>query len=143
MGVCRFPGVVVFTVIGDSGQGGPPSVTEVPYESPLVDSRAVVNLAVGGHYRLTSGGAWTVHGGFATDRSPVGDRDTTFTRINLSKVTVGFSARTKMFLGSVGLQYTNGRSDSVAFGGSPLGSLFATRFSVSSLGLVYSVAFQF
>jgi hypothetical protein len=134
---------VPILILSDNGQGGPPGVSQRSYVSPIVHSRAVVNLAAGGHYQLTDNGAWVVHGGYATDRSPVGDLDTTFTRINLQKFTVGLSGRTSLFLGSVGLQYTSGRSDTVTLGRAPNGSDIATRFDVSSLGVVYSVALLF
>ncbi len=131
------------TTITDNGQGTPAVTEQRPYVSPAVDSRAVVNVALGGHYNLSESGTWTLHGGYATDRSPVGANDTAFTRVHLQKVTVGMSARTRMFLGSLGLQYANGRSDPLALGTTPDDSVVTTRFKVSSFGLVYSVAVQF
>ena len=131
------------TTITDSGQGTTPITVEQPYVSPTVDARSVINVAVGGQYRLTESGAWALHGGYATDRSPVGANDTAFTKVNLQKLTVGMSARTSMFLGSLGLQYLNGRSDSLILGTVPDGSTISTRFKVSSFGVVYSLAVLF
>ena len=111
--------------------------------SPTVDARAVINVAVGGQYRLTESGAWALHGGYATDQSPVGANDTAFTKVNLQKLTVGMSARTSMFLGSLGLQYVNGQSGSLTLGTAPDGSIISTRFKVSSFGVVYSLAVLF
>jgi hypothetical protein len=131
------------TTITDNGQGGPPVTVQRPYVSPTVHFASVVNVAVGGHYTLTEGGAWMLHGGYATDRSPVGANDTAFTKVDLQKLTVGLSGRTSLFLGSLGLQYTNGRSGQVTLATTPDGADIATRFKVSSFGLVYSVAVLF
>ncbi len=131
------------STITDSGQGGAPITVEQPYVSPTVDARAVINVAVGGQYRLTESGAWALHGGYATNQSPVGANDTAFTKVNLQKVTVGMSARTSMFLGSLGLQYLTGQSDSLTLGTAPDGADISTRFKVSSFGVVYSLAVLF
>jgi hypothetical protein len=131
------------TTISDNGQGGTPIIVEQPYVSPTVDARAVINVAVGGQYHLTESGAWALHGGYATDRSPVGANDTAFTKVNLQKVTMGMSARTSMFLGSLGLQYLNGQSAPLTLGITPDGSAISTRFKVSSFGVVYSLAVLF
>jgi long-subunit fatty acid transport protein len=131
------------TVAVDNGQGGPPVVTQLTYQGARVDSRAVVNLAIGGRYQLTSNRAWTLHAGFATDGSPVGDQDTAFTKVNLRHLTVGLSARTKLFLGSLGLRYSRGKSGAVTLGRRADGSEVSTIFKVSSMGLVYSVALLF
>ena len=99
-----FTSTETVTVLVDQGAGAPPLVQVYPFRPPVVDSRSVVNVAVGGAYNLSSDGAWVFHGGYATDGSPVGELDTTFTKINLNKITAGVSGRTKYFLGSVGLQ---------------------------------------
>jgi long-subunit fatty acid transport protein len=103
----------------------------------------VVNLAVGGRYQLTANRAWTLHAGYATDGSPVGDADTAMTKVNLQHLTVGLSARTKLFLGSVGFRYSRGKSGTVVLGRRADGSDVSTFFRVSSLGVVYSVALLF
>ena len=99
----------LITVAVDSGQGGAPVVAEFPYQGATVDSRGVVNVAIGGRYQLAKARTWTLHAGYATDRSPVGDRDTAFTKVNLQHVTVGVSGRLAVFLGSMGLSYSSGR----------------------------------
>jgi hypothetical protein len=146
MGTGRYAAVEsdqVATIITDDGQGRPPVVTTQVYESPTVDSRAVVNVAIGGRYALTENGAWTLHAGYATDRSPVGDDDTTFTKVHLQSVTTGVSMRTKWLLGSLGVHYTNGQSDSLRLHRSSNGTTYDTAFTVSNLGLVYSLAVLF
>jgi hypothetical protein len=131
------------TVVLDPGTGAPVTIGQDAYLGARVDSRTVVNLAVGGRYQLTEARTWTLHGGYATDRSPVGDADTAFSKVNLQHVTVGVSGRTSIFLGSVGLRYSTGRSDPIGLGPTADGSTFETRFKVSSIGIVYSLALLF
>lgn len=130
------------TVLRDSG-AGTVSRLQLATSPRVVDSRAVVNLAVGGHYNLTADGRWVVHGGYATDRSPVGDADTEFTRIHLQKLTVGLSGRTSLFLGSLGLQYSGGSSDTLLLKRLPNGQPLTTSFKVANLGFVYSLSLLF
>ena len=47
-----------------------------------------------------------------------------------------------MFLGSLGVQYLTGQSDSLTLG-APDGADISTRFKVSSFGVVYSLAVLF
>jgi hypothetical protein len=131
------------SVVVDAGQGGPPVVSQVPYQGPRIDSRTVVNVAVGGRYQLKEGRSWTLHGGYITDRSPVGDDDAAFTKVNLQHMTVGLSGRTSLFLGSFGFRYSTGRSAPVTLGATADGSIFETRFKVTSIGLLYSLALLF
>ncbi len=131
------------TVIVDQGQGGSPAVQEYPFRAPVIDSRSVINVAVGGRYNLNSDGAWKLHGGWARDGSPVGDQDTAFTKIDLSKITVGLSGRTKYFLGSAGIQYTSGTSDEITLARLQDGRALSTTLGVKALGFLYSVALLF
>lgn len=138
-----FQSVEPWTVVTDSGTGGPPGVQTVAFTAPVIDSRAVVNVAVGGQVLLTSNGAWRLHGGYATDQSPVGDKDTYFMRVPMQVVTAGVSANTKLFLGSVGIRYQRGTSDVVSIPSLPTRQPLTTRMKVSSLGVVYSISLRF
>jgi hypothetical protein len=131
------------TTVVDAGQGAPPVSRQVAYQGASIDSRTVVNVAFGGRYRLWSNRSWLLHGGYASDRSPVGANDTTFTNVKLQHVTVGLSGRTKLFLGSLGVRYSTGQSGPMVLGASTDGEPFETTFRVSSLGLVYSIALLF
>jgi long-subunit fatty acid transport protein len=130
------------TILSDAGAGSVTTqqLTTVP---TVIDSRAVVNVAVGGHYDLTADGKWVVHGGYATDRSPVGDQDTLFTKVHLQKLTLGVSGRTKYFLGSLGVQYASGSSGTILLRELQNGQRFTTTFDVANLGFVYSLALLF
>lgn len=131
------------TVVMDRGTGAPLTIEQRAYIGARVDSRTVVNIAIGGRYQLKPDRTWALHGGYATDRSPVGEADTAFSKVNLQHVTVGLSGRTSIFLGSLGLRYSTGRSDPIGLGPTADGSVFETRFKVSSFGLVYSLALLF
>jgi hypothetical protein len=131
------------TVVVDPGSGGAVTMSQSPYVGARVDLRTVANLAIGGRYQLMRDRTWALHGGYATDRSPVGETDTAFTKVNLQHVTVGVSGRAGVFLGSVGFRYSSGRTDSIALGPMADGSVFDTTFKVSSYGLVYSLALLF
>jgi hypothetical protein len=131
------------SIVVDSGSASPPILTQIGYRGPLVDSRTVVNVALGGRYQIRQGRTWMLHGGYTTDRSPVGDDDTTFTKVNLQHLTVGLSGRTKLFLGSFGFRYSTGRSAPVVLGTGTDGAAIETTFKVKSVGLVYSLALLF
>ena len=94
------------------------------------------------HYNLTDTGSWVVHGGYGTDRSPVGPHDTVFTKVDLQKLTGGISARTSRFVGSIGVQYLTGTSDPIELRQLPNGQL-STVVAVHNLGLVYSLSVTF
>ena len=122
--------------------GATPSTAVYPASPLVVDSRTVTNIAIGGQYNLTSNGAWIVHGGYGTDRLPVGDQDTMFTKANLQKFSVGISARTTHFLGSFGVHQVTGVSEPVILRELPSGQV-STKFHLSSLGLVCSLSVLF
>ena len=130
------------TILTDSSSG---SVTAQPFATKpaIVDSRRVINIAAGGHFDLTTDRKWVIHAGYGTDRSPVGDQDTSFTKINLQKVTVGVSGRTTHALGSLGVQYATGSSAPIVIRELQNGQRFTTRFDVRNIGFVYSLALIF
>jgi hypothetical protein len=132
-----------WTVVNDPGTGGPPTEQRPALTAPVVDSRTVINVAIGGHVRLKEGGAWTVHGGYATDRSPVGADDTLFTRVNMQVVTAGISGQAKIVLASAGVRYQTGTTDEIVLRQLLDGQQVRTRLKISNLGLVYSVAVRF
>jgi hypothetical protein len=131
------------TLIMDPGTGAPLTIEQTSYTGARIDSRTVVNVAIGGRYQLMQNRTWTLHGGYATDRSPVGEDDTAFSKVHLQHLTIGLSGRTSIFLGSLGLRYSTGRSDPIGLGPIPDGGTLETRFKVRSLGLVYSLALLF
>jgi hypothetical protein len=132
-----------WVLMTDPGLGGQPTEQRPTLTMPFVDSRAVTIIAIGGQVRLKEGGAWTVHGGKATDRSPVGADDTVFTRVNTQVVIAGISGKAKLALGSIGVRYQVGSTDEIVLRQIQSGQQFGTRLKISNLGLVYSVAVRF
>jgi hypothetical protein len=132
-----------WTIITDSGTGGAATVQQRPFDVSMVDSRAVVNVAVGGQVQLTSSGSWKLHAGYATDRSPVGPNDTSFTKVHMQAVTIGVSARMSFLLGSVGVRYASGLSGDVPLRQLQDGQTLTTTLKVSTIGMVYSVSLRF
>lgn len=130
-------------IVTDPGSGGPPIDQRPALTVPIVDSRSVVNLAIGGQVRLKEGGAWRVHAGYATDRSPVGAADTTFTHVNMQVVSAGISGKAKSLFASVGVRYEAGTTDEITLRQLPDGRPEETRLTISSLGLVYSLSLSF
>jgi hypothetical protein len=131
------------TVITDQGLGGAPTVQTLPLTSPIIDSTSVVNVVVGGRLNLSSNGVWRLHGGYGTDRSPVGPNDTNFTKVDLQNWTVGISGRASIILASLGLRVSTGTSDPIVLRTLTNGQPLQTTMKVTSVGLVYSVAILF
>ncbi len=138
-----FRGSAPIVVVRDSGSGDPPSVQEYQTHPAIIDSRGVVNVAVGSEFKLAASGSWRIHGGFATDRSPVGASDTQFTNVNMQAWTVGVSGRTRFVFAALGVRYESGVSEPFAIRRLQNGELDTTRLKVRNVGLVYSLAFNF
>jgi hypothetical protein len=58
-------------------------------------------------------------------------------------VTAGVSARTKVVLASVGIRYQTGTTGDITLRLLQNGQPLRTRLTLSSLGLVYSIAIRF
>jgi hypothetical protein len=132
-----------WTILTDTGAGGPAAVQQRSFDPPIIESQSVVNVAVGGQYTLTSDGKWTVHGGWATDGSPVGDNDTYFTKVDMQVFTAGVSFRKGTVLASGAFRYESGTSGTIGFRPLQDGLTLSTTMHVSNVGLVYSVALMF
>jgi hypothetical protein len=129
-------------IYGDVGTQ-PPTITTTPFTAFTTASRGIVNVAVGGHVRLDPDKSWLLHFGAATDRSPVALDDTVFTRANLNGLTVGVSGTVAKLQFSAGFNYRAGTSDDVHVRNLADGRTVTTAVHVSSVGLIYSVAYTF
>jgi len=124
--------------IQDDGSGNPPIVTQVPFQDVISENKAVVNVAVGGSYALTKNKVWTLHFGFNTDFSPVGDADQYFSRVDLYGLTAGISGSVEGFTAAVGVNYQWGDASNV-----PLADVLDSDISVDSWAIIYSLAYKF
>lgn len=126
------------TFIVDNGQGGPPVVQQVPFGQIVAQARSVVNVAFGGNYALTENRVWTLHFGFNTDFSPVGEDDDFFSKVDLYGATLGVSGTVGGFTAAIGLNYQFGNANNV-----PLADILNSDISINSLAIIYSVAYRF
>jgi hypothetical protein len=124
--------------IQDDGSGNPPIVSQVPFQDVISENKAVVNVAVGGSYALTKNKVWTLHFGFNTDFSPVGDADQYFSRVDLYGLTAGISGSVEGFTAAVGVNYQWGDASNV-----PLADVLDSDISVDSWAIIYSLAYKF
>ena len=111
---------------------------DVPFDDVVSENKAVVNVAVGGSYALTKNKVWTLHFGFATDFSPVGDADQYFSRVDLYGLTAGISGSVEGFTAAVGVNYQFGDASNV-----PLADVLDSDISVNSWAIIYSLAYKF
>ena len=125
-------------VITDDGSGSP-VVAQRPVANVVSASKAIVNVAVGGHLVLSDNRVWKLHFGANTDFSPVASDDTFFDRVNLYALTVGLSGETRHIVGSLGVQYSFGSATVPLASGEPS----QTKLDVHSLGILYSLGYRF
>jgi hypothetical protein len=127
------------TVVDSTGAA---TVSSVGVAAVRNSARSVVNVAVGGHYRLSR--VVKLHGGVFTDRSPVEDQATSpFVGIDLLGGTLGVSIGAGRLTGSVGLAYAAGTSEPITFGPLLSGQSQTADVSIRSITLTYAVSFAF
>jgi hypothetical protein len=129
--------------ISDAGTGAAPAVSTTPFPGVTFESRAIVNVSLGGHLSLDRKGRWKLHAGFATDRSPVGDADRFFNRTDLTNVTVGVSGTAFHIAGSLGLTYEFGTTDKLTVPDLAGGVFARTTYKISNFGILYSASYVF
>jgi hypothetical protein len=127
----------------DQGTGASPTVISTPFAGVTFEGSEILNVSLGGHLRLGDKNVWKLHAGFATDRSPVGDADRFFNRVDLTNVTVGLSGAAFHIAGSLGVTYQFGTSDELTVPDIGGGALARTTFEVSNFGILYSVSYVF
>lgn len=117
---------------------GTPTVTNPAFIATVNSARAVTNVAVGGHYRLSQ--SLRVHAGFASDLSPVDDEaQSIFRKVDLSRFTTGLSLTGRRLSGSLGLGYSVG-SGTREFPGPATGD---TRLTIKTVNVLFGFSFAF
>jgi len=129
--------------INDKGDGSPAQVTQAPFPGKTFESRGIVNVSVGGHLNLDQKKVWALHAGFLTDRSPVGDQDNFFDRIDLYSATIGVSGTAYHVAGSLGVTYVWGTSGDRVVPDLVGGTLALTKVKISNVGIIYSFSYMF
>ena len=121
---------------------GNPVCTTQPFAGVTNGGRTVWNFALGGRYNLNE--AWSFHGGFFTDGSPTdASGENLFRSVDMYGITVGAKLRGDHLSGSLGFGYSWGSSQPFQFGDPVGGELITTRLTVTSLSLLYAVAYKF
>jgi long-subunit fatty acid transport protein len=105
-------------------------------------ARTVWNYALGGRYNLNE--IWSFHGGFFSDASPTSDAGANlFRSVDMYGITAGAKVRGDHLSGSFGFGYSWGSSPPFQFGDTVTGNPITTRLTVTSLSLLYAVAYKF
>ncbi len=97
-----------------------------------------MDVAVGGSYALTRNKVWQVYFGFNTSFSPVGDEDQFFSRVDIYGFTGGISGTVEGFTAAIGVNYQFGDASNV-----PLAEILDSDISISSINVIYSLAYKF
>jgi long-subunit fatty acid transport protein len=105
-------------------------------------ARTVWNYAFGARYNLNE--LWSFHGGFFSDASPTNAAGANlFRSVDMYGITLGAKVRGDHLSGSFGLGYSWGSSQPFQFGDAGTGTPITTRLTITSLSLLYAVAYKF
>ena len=127
----------------DAGAGTAPVVTSRPFVGLTSASDGVVNVAIGGHYKLFHNRDLRVHAGVRSNESPVAPEDMVFTKIDLATWSVGVSGTLGKFKFAAGLNHQTGHADEVTLHNRLSGQPVTTPVDIRIAGFIYSIAYQF
>jgi hypothetical protein len=130
------------TGIVDTGTS-PAQAVETKFRTYKVDQRSVVDIRVGGRILLSESGKLMLHGGVATNNSPVGGDDEVFQEANLLRFTVGMSGEKGRFFFAGGLDYQAGTTPLYAVYTAQNGQVINTTVKADGFSLVYSFGLRF
>jgi len=131
------------TGIVDNGGISTPRAVETQFRTFQVDQRSVVDIRVGGRFLLSEAGKLTLHGGFATNNSPVGDDDEVFQKANLLRFTFGMSGQKGRFFFAGGVDYQAGTTPLYDVYTAQNGQVIMTTVNVDGFSLIYSFGLRF
>jgi len=127
----------------DNGTGAPPTVLTRPFNGLTTASDGIVNLSAGGNVQPFEKRTLRIHGGVATNRSPVADADQIFNKVDLVSWTLGVSGTFGKFVFAAGVNHKSGSEDNVLLHNLLNGQAVTTRIDVRTTGFIYSLAYQF
>lgn len=122
----------------DAATGGS-TQTQVPFQAPRDQRRAVTNISLGGRYALTA--RTTLHGGLFTSRSPE-TPGSIYQQVDIYGVSTGFSVKWAHISGSLGFVYEWGGRDLAV----PLllnGVQANSALGISSVHCLWGLTYQF
>jgi hypothetical protein len=121
---------------------GVPTVGSLTFTDVVEETKAVYNIAVGGHYAFSP--SFRLHAGFFTDDSPVANSDkSVFRAIDLVGASGGVSFGAGHLTASVGVSGSSGTSDPRQVGPSLGGIEGSTRFKVKTFNILYAISYAF
>ena len=121
---------------------GLPVYSTQPFPGVTNGARTVWNFALGGRYNLNE--VWSFHGGFFSDASPTNAAGANlFRSVDMYGITAGAKIRGDHLSGSFGLGYSWGSSPTFQFGDPVSGNPINTKLTITSLSLLYAVAYKF
>jgi hypothetical protein len=130
-------------IYSDNGGGVPPTVLTRPFTGLMSASDGVVNVGAGGNWQVSSKRTLRIHGGVATNRSPVAEADQIFNKVNLISWTAGVSGSFGKFIFAAGVNHKSGSENDVLLHNLLNGQAVQTRIAISTTALIYSLAYQF
>jgi hypothetical protein len=130
-------------IYGDAGDGSTPAVIPRPFNGLTSASDGVVNVAIGGHVRPLRSRQLRIHGGLATNRSPVADVDQVFNEANFASWTLGLSGTVAKLQFAVGFNGRVGTARNVIVRNLLSEEPLQTNVEVRTIGFIYSIAYQF
>jgi hypothetical protein len=130
-------------VYQDAGTGTPPTVTQLPFSGLTTAAKAIANVSVGGHYQVFENRPMQLHFGVASDFSPVAEEDRVFDRVDLVTWTIGVSGSAGKLTYAAGFNYRGGTTDTVVLRNVLTGAPIETQVGVRTIGMIYSLAYQF
>jgi hypothetical protein len=121
---------------------GTPTTGTLAFADVIEKTKAVYNLAIGGHYAFSPG--FRVHAGFFTDDSPVDEEATsTFRALDLGGGSGGVSFGAGKLKATAGVSFSRGTSDQRQVGPSLGGFQGLTRVKVRTYNLLYAISYEF
>ena len=136
-----FDSDILATIISTDA-AGVPTVENATFADIVEDTKAVYNLAIGGHYAFSP--SFRVHAGFFTDDSPVNNPETSlFRQLDLTGFSGGVSFGAGRLQASAGLSTSRGTSEERLVGPSLGGVSGSTRIEVTTYNLLYAISFEF
>jgi len=127
----------------DPGNGTAPVVSSQPFPGLTTASRAIANVSVGGHFQFRRERPLRLHYGVASDLSPVTPEDQLFDHVDFVTGTIGLSGTVGKLTFSAGVNYHSGTADDLVVRNVLTGEFVQTAVTIRSLGMLYSLAYQF
>jgi hypothetical protein len=132
-----------YLIYTSPGNGAATTVRMQPFPGLTAASRAMTNVSIGGFLQLKRDKAVLLHWGVASDLSPVGSQDQIFDRIDFVTSTIGLSGVYKKLSYAAGVNYRGGSSNNILIRDTLSGSPIQTSIRISTLGMIYSLSYQF